>query len=327
MSRREITDYLGEDWIQVQELIRTSLQSDIELLNHTNQFTLEHSGKQMRPMLCLLVAKACAPDGQITQDSIRYAAALELLHNATLFHDDVADCSTTRRGVPTAASVLGGPASVLVGDFWLVKAVDTVLESDRHGDNVIRLFSRTLSNLAEGEMLQLQKAANGDTSEADYQRIIYDKTATMFEMACASAAVSVDASEDYRRAVSEYGVKLGIAFQIKDDILDYDGGDIGKPVGLDLAERKITLPLLGALHNVSDEQERSVREMVCQIDDHPEYRERILDFVHANGGIEYAEERLREFSQLAVDALEQLPDSQAKTYLKMLAVYTAERNK
>ena len=156
MDRQAILEYLGDGWTQTLSLIRSSLDSDIDLLNHINSYVLEHGGKQLRPLLALLMAKACG-DGRLTADSVRYAAATELLHNATLLHDDVADGSKTRRGAPTVASFLGANNSVLVGDYWLVKAVDLVMGADRAVMEVLRLFADTLSLLAEGEMLQLQK--------------------------------------------------------------------------------------------------------------------------------------------------------------------------
>ena len=326
MDRNAVIEFLGDDWKMVMDLIRSSLDSDISLLKTTNESILSHSGKQLRPMLSLLVAKACN-GGSLNDESIRYAAAAELLHNATLLHDDVADASETRRGAPTVASTLGNVPSVLIGDFWLVKAVDLVLNTGAYGNNVAGLFAETLRHLAEGEMLQLQKAYCGDTSEADYFKIIFSKTASLFEAACRSAAMSVDAPEPVRKAVGEYAVKLGLAFQIKDDMMDYEGGDIGKPAGVDLKEQKITLPLLGAFHNAPDETERLVRQMVCGIPQHPENVERIITFVKEYNGMEYAADKLHSLCDEAVAALSVLPDSRAKEYLKELAYYTADRKK
>jgi len=203
MDIRDILGYLGDDWIRTGDMIRSSLDSDIELLNWTNAYILSHGGKQLRPLLALLMARACG-GGPLPADSIRYAAAVELLHNATLLHDDVADGSMIRRGSPTVASLLDPEHSVLVGDYWLVKAVDLVLGADRNVTEVIRLFAGTLARLAEGEMLQLQKAASADTSEEDYLRIIGDKTGSLFETACLSAAISVDASAEWKRVAVEY---------------------------------------------------------------------------------------------------------------------------
>ena len=326
MGRKDILDYLGNDWIRTGDLMRSSLDSDIELLNWTNAYVLSHSGKQLRPMLSLLMARACS-DGPLPEDSIRYAAATELLHNATLLHDDVADGSMVRRGAPTVASVLDPSHSVLVGDYWLVKAVDLVLGSDRNATEVIRLFADTLARLAEGEMLQLQKAASADTSEEDYLRIIGDKTGSLFETACLSAAISVEASPETREVAAEYARNLGYAFQIKDDILDYAGGDIGKPVGVDVREGKITLPLLGALESVSADIQEEVRGKVRQIREHPGYAGEIMDFVREHDGTAFAQERLRTFSARAKEALSPLPDSPAKDYLVALATFTEDRKR
>ena len=327
MTLDEIKDFLGQDWKDTDALIRSSLESDISLLNATNKAILDHSGKQLRPIVSLLVARACG-GGRVNADSVRYAAAAELLHNATLLHDDVADSSCERRGAPTVMAILGGPASVLLGDFWLVKALDNILASSANCNEVIRIFAGTLSSLAEGEMLQLQKASSGDTVEEDYYRIIYSKTASLFEAAFVSAAISVNAPADWIEAVRDYAVSLGIAFQIKDDIFDYsDGKKIGKPVGIDLEEQKITLPLLGALAAASPERAKQIRGMVLDILEHPEYKEEIVGFVKEGKGIEYAVSRLEDYVSKAVDALAVLPDSKEKDYLVKIAGFTAYRDK
>ena len=223
MDIARVKEYLGAEWTAVQERIACSLESDIDLLDKTNKSILSHSGKQLRPILALLSARACSADGRASEATVRYAAAAELLHNATLLHDDVADDSDQRRGMPTIRSLMGPTVSVLLGDYWLVKAMDLILGSHDADSQVIRIFSKTLSDLAEGELLQLQKAQSGDTVEDDYLRIIYSKTASLFEASCVSAALSVGASESAVEAMKAYAVALGLAFQIKDDILDYDG--------------------------------------------------------------------------------------------------------
>ncbi len=316
--------FLGDDWDRVGTLMRDYLRSDIDLLNSTNDSIMSHKGKMLRPMLSLLMARAVA-GGSATGDSIRFAAATEMLHNSTLLHDDVVDGSTERRGHPTISSILGSTGSVLVGDYWLVRAVKIILEASDKGGEVVRLFAKTLGDLAEGEMLQMQKAAVGDTSQDDYIRIIYSKTASLFETACVSAVISVGGEERFVEAAREYGICLGLAFQIKDDILDYDGADLGKPTGVDIREQKITLPLLGALNNVDDERNRLVRKMVCDIYEHPEYVSRIVELVHDCGGIAYAEAKLAEFVDKAKAAIAVLPDSREKTMLEELAEYTAGR--
>lgn len=326
MDISKVKDYLGSDWTTVHEHIASALKSDISLLNSTNSSILSQSGKQLRPMLSLMFARACA--GKAGDACVRYAAAAELLHNATLLHDDVADGSELRRGKPTIMSLMGPSVSVLVGDYWLVKAMELILHDAPTDVAAIKIFSKTLSDLAEGEMLQLQKAQSGDTDERDYLRIIYNKTASLFEAACVSASVSVGASEDTVRAARDYAVALGLAFQIKDDILDYSGTEsVGKPLGVDILEQKITIPLLGALGNVSPEKARQVREMVKDIVGKPELRDDVVRFVKENGGLEYARTRLNDYVEEAVRALDVLPDSTEKSFLVELAHYTAIREK
>jgi len=327
MDIKVVKDFVGSDWTAVQECISSSLHSDIVLLDKTNESILSNSGKQLRPLLTLLFARACS-GGKVTEATIRYAAAAELLHNATLLHDDVADGSTQRRGVPTIMSLMGPSVAVLIGDYWLVKALDMILMDTPSDPIVIKIFSKTLSALAEGELLQLQKAQNGDTVEEDYLRIIYNNTASLFEAACLSAALSVGVSEPMEQAARDYAVALGIAFQIQDDILDYSGTDsVGKPLGVDVLEQKITIPLLGALGNVSEQEQMRVRKMVNDIVGHPELRDEIVAFVKENGGLEYARRRLDEYVDKAVHALDVLPESQEKEYLKELAYFTARRDK
>lgn len=327
MDIAEVRKYLGEDWRRIQTLIRETLSSDIDLLNRTNDSILSHSGKQLRPLLTLLFARACS-QGMTTDAAARYGAAAELLHNATLLHDDVADDSDQRRGVPTIRSLMGPSVSVLVGDYWLVRALDLILVGAPSDPVVLKIFAKTLSALAEGELLQLQKAQSMDTDEEDYLRIIYDKTASLFEAACVSGVLSVGASEQMQAAAKEYAVALGLAFQIKDDILDYDGTEsVGKPLGVDVLEQKITIPLLGALGNVPEQEAARVRGLVGDIAAHPEYKEEVIAFVKANGGIGYAEQRLGDFVADAVKALEWLPDSQEKQYLEALAYFTAKRDR
>ena len=327
MDLNEIKSFLGDDWKKVLEKIDEQLGSDIEVLDSTNRQILSHSGKQLRPMLSLLVARACSA-GRITEASVCYAAASELLHNATLLHDDVADSSDERRGVPTIRSVMGASVSVLVGDYWRVKAMECILSFHTSLDGrVIRLFSRTLSDLAEGEMLQLQKAGSCDTTEEDYRRIIFNKTASLFEVSAVSAAISVNAPAEMEDAVRRYAGSLGLAFQIRDDIFDYavSSAQIGKPVGVDIMEQKMTLPLLGALRMAGEETAADIRRKVMEIHSHPEYREEIIGFVRDYGGIGYAMDRLGEYLDEAVTALDVLPETREKLYLIEIADYVGKR--
>lgn len=327
MNPEDIKESLGDSWGVVESYIRDSLSSDIGLLSSLNDRILLHSGKQLRPLIAMLVAMACS-GGRVTDDSCRYAAAAELLHNATLLHDDVADSSDQRRGFPTIRSLMGPSVSVLVGDYWLVKAMNLILSAANHSDRVIQIFSKTLSDLAEGEMLQLQKAGAGDTGMDDYIRIIYNKTASLFVAACLSGAISVNATEEMERSVKTFSTALGLAFQIRDDIFDYslDPG-IGKPVGVDVMEQKITLPLLGALDGVTEDEAARVRTMVSRIHEHPEYRDEVIDFVHKHGGVGYAEKKLAGYIDEAVSAISALPQSVHRQMLSDLARYVGTRSK
>ena len=322
MDIRALKAFLAGPMGEVSALLEASLRSDIALLDATNRSLLSQGGKLMRPMLSLLAAGAC---GGINGDSVRFAAAAEMIHNATLLHDDVVDGAATRRGKPTVMSLLSSPASVLIGDFWLVKAIRCILDADRYSERAIRLFAKTLSDLAEGEMLQLEKASSGDTTREDYLRIIYSKTASLFEASVLAGAVSADAPEEWTAALAGYARNLGLAFQIKDDILDYAGGAVlGKPVGIDLREQKITLPLLCALDS-APEKAAEIRAMVGRISDEPALADRVRAFVLDCGGVVKAVSEMEQFIDEAVSCLDELPPSAEKPYLVELARYVGER--
>ena len=320
----EIKDYLRADLVALHTGMRKYLGSDIALLNSTNEGLLLHSGKHMRPILSLLMAKACSADGIVNENSIKYAVAAELLHNATLLHDDVADSSDLRRGEPTLYKQMGPSISVLVGDFWLVRAMQAILDVSPRDDEAITLFSRTLSNLAEGEMLQLQKAEKCDTSFEDYLAIIFRKTASLFQLSAMAGVMSMDAPAEYLAAAQDFGLYLGYAFQMKDDIFDYMDSDVGKPVGVDILEKKITLPLLGAFENAPRELEMKIRDAVRT--DPALCRDKVLEFVRSHEGISQAQKVLNDYVRKAVDALKVLPDGKARRYLGELAEYTALRD-
>lgn len=326
MSLSEIKQFLQPLMERVETRIDTSLKSDIALLDATNRSLRENGGKLLRPMLGLLVGMAC---GKVNEDTVRYAAASELLHNSTLLHDDVVDGASERRGLPTVASLLNSPAAVLIGDYWLVRCMQTILDADRYSEQVLRIYARTLAHLAEGELLQMQKASAGDTTEEDYLRIIYSKTASLFEASALAAAVSVDAPEAIREAVGGFARNLGLAFQIKDDIFDYESSaaDVGKPVGIDLQEQKITQPLLCALEAVPEAEAADIRRKVVRILDHPELAADVRAFVLSRGGVEQACRKLDGYTERALACLEVLPDSREKGYLVQLARYVGERTR
>jgi len=320
VNRERIIALLGDDWRKTRDLLCDFLKSEVDLLNKTNAYVLENSGKMLRPMLCLLMARTC---GKTTRVTYHFAAACEMLHNATLLHDDVADESVQRRGRPTVSSLLGPSSAVLLGDFWLSRSVDALLSEDCPY-NVMRLFSDTLKNLSEGEMLQLQKAGTADTDEKDYFRIIFGKTASLFEVAGMSGAISSSAPDDYVEAAGEYSRNLGIAFQIRDDILDYSGdASLGKPIGVDLKEKKITLPLLCAMKGSSEE--KRIRELVLDVDSKAENERLVRDFVKEREGEKKAAVILEEYVRKAVGALERFPESEERECLREIAEYNIIR--
>ena len=321
----EIKESLHPYLERVERLIVDYLQSDIELLNATNHWLRQRPGKMLRPILSLLAAGAA---GGINEDSVRFAAASELLHNATLLHDDVVDGAKERRGAPTVSSLLNSEASVLSGDYWLVKCMQVILASSQKADRVIRIFAKTLADLAEGEILQLQKASDASTTEEDYLRIIYCKTASLFEASALAAAVSAGAPDRVENALSAYARNLGLAFQIKDDIFDYTApeAEVGKPVGIDLLEQKITQPLLCALEVASPEEEAAIREKVKSVMDNPSLAAEIRAFVIEKDGVSAAARKLDSYIEKSISCLETLSDSPEKLYLAKLARYVGERS-
>lgn len=321
MLRDKIIAHLGEDWDKLLALMSDSLETDIPLLRAVNMGVLEHSGKMLRPMLTLLSARMLA--GEINEDVLRFAVATELLHNATLLHDDVADESPVRRGAPTLNASFGPTAAVLVGDFWLARAMEVAMVTT-YKEKLVKVFSKVMANLAEGEMLQLQKASGEDTREEDYFRIIYCKTASLFEAAAISGVISIGAGQEQSGKMGEYAKSLGIAFQIKDDILDYVGDTaLGKPVGIDLKESKVTLPLLCALKD--SPREREIRSKVFRISSHPEYFDEIIDFVKQNRGVEKAEAVLEGYVDKSLEALEYFAPGEDRDFLAALAKYNSKR--
>ena len=309
---------------RVEALIQASLHTDVALLEATNKRLREHPGKMLRPMLALLAAGAV---GTRTEDSCRFAAAVELLHNATLLHDDVVDGAAQRRGLPTVFSLMGGGPAVLVGDYWLVACLKQILQADGHVREVLDLFSQTLGHLTEGELLQLDRSGNGATTQEDYLRIVYGKTASLFELSALSAGLSVDAPEEQVRLLGRFARSLGTAFQIKDDIFDYSDPSValGKPVGIDLKEQKITQPLLCALETASPEEQQRIRSLVAKLSDEPEHIPEIQAFVKKADGVEKAAAVMEQYILEAVESLSSLPPSREKDALCALAAFVGKR--
>lgn len=324
MEINGINTFLKQDMEKVEALIQTSLISDVALLDGINRSLREHPGKMLRATLSLLVAGAL---GEVNESSLKYAAGVELLHNATLLHDDVVDGATLRRGKPTVSALLNNEAAVLIGDFWLVKCVRLVLQASVEPEQVLRRFSATLSDLAEGELRQMELAGLGTTTQEDYLRIIYGKTASLFVTAAVSAAISVKAPQALCEAAETFASHLGTAFQIKDDIFDYaPDSRLGKPAGIDLREQKITQPLLCALESVAEPEARAVRDQVTRLADCPELEADVRAFVHAHDGVGKATRVMNRHLDMALESLEAFPASPRKEYLKALTHYVGDRN-
>ena len=317
---KEARQYLGQAWTDFQRRFAESLQTDIPLLRKANGFVLEHGGKKLRPLFTMLIAKALgSPCNELV---ISCAAAAELLHTATLMHDDVADDAATRRGAPTMKALYSPTTAVLLGDFWLSRTLDIIV--DHPDKRVLHIFSKCLNDLAEGEMIQLERAVKADATEEDYRRIIYCKTTSLFEASMLSAAYSVEAGEAEIACVRQYAYHIGQAFQMMDDILDYSPElSIGKPTGQDILEKKITLPLFGLFARAPKSVSREVRRRMKAPD--AQLVKDVFALVRQYDALGYAREVLDGEVRQAVEALAPLPESEAKTLLEKLAGQMAVR--
>ena len=316
MMGDEIREFLGEDWLQYQENLSAILASDIELLDSINRYILSNNGKQIRPTLCLLASRAC---GGSCLEAVQCAVAMELLHTATLLHDDVVDGADTRRGKATVGALYTPKDAVLIGDYWLAKATDVLVRCC--GKPVLSAFSNCLAELTSGEVIQKEKSLSMDTNYESYISIISKKTASLFRTAVFSGAYSSGADEVSLAALDDYALNLGLAFQMRDDILDYSPAAVtGKPSGQDIRERKITLPLLEAFKTASDTEKAGVLQMVRE-----GKVEQVTSFVIEHKGIEGAQKVLRDVSGKAVSALRPIAEGKAKEYLGNLALKLAER--
>lgn len=312
----------SEDMERVNSTIQSRLDSDIALIKTLGAYIIKSGGKRMRPLILLLSARGCDYDGD---DHTVLAAVIEFIHTATLLHDDVVDASALRRGQPTANDVWGNEASVLVGDFLYSRAFEMMVETDRM--EVMRILASTTNAIAEGEVLQLLNAHSPDTSEQAYFDTIHRKTAKLFEAAAWLGGVVGAQSEQVCRALANYGIHLGTAFQLVDDVMDYvsDSVQMGKDAGDDLAEGKPTLPLIYAMRRGSEDQRYVVRSAIQNGD-----RDRIqdvLEIVQQTGALDYTLAQAQEQSDLAEKEIDCLPDSKYRTALKNLARYAVLRNR
>ncbi|UYK83440.1 polyprenyl synthetase family protein [Xanthomonas sacchari] len=308
------------DMAEVDALIRRRLSSDVVLINQIADHIVSAGGKRLRPMLVVLAGRACGAGGPMQH---QLAAIIEFIHTSTLLHDDVVDESDLRRGRSTANALWGNAPSVLVGDFLYSRSFQLMVELDSMA--VMRLLADTTNRIAEGEVLQLLHVHNPDTDEAAYLRVIERKTAVLFAAGTRLGALASGASEAVQERLYDYGMQLGYAFQIADDVLDYtaDAADLGKNLGDDLAEGKATLPLIHAMAHADDVTRARLRQIVEQGD--ASAMPEVLAAIEASGGIDYSRRRAADYAAAAERALDGLPENEAVAALRGLARYAIER--
>ena len=324
MDYKAIQALVESDMQAVDGLITRRLQSDVVLVNQLSNYIINSGGKRLRPMLALLMARACGYQGDKHVD---VAAIVEFIHTATLLHDDVVDESDMRRGKETANNVWGNQAAVLVGDFLYSRAFEMMVDVDEM--RVMSIMAQTTNTIAEGEVLQLLNINDADTSEERYFEVIYSKTAKLFEAACQLGAVLAGLSDEQEKAVAQYGVHLGNAFQLVDDILDYiaDSDEMGKNVGDDLAEGKPTLPLIYAMRaSLENNQAEDVALIKSAIEEGGlEFIDQVMKVIEKTKALEYTIEAAKRETQLANQSLNSLPENEFKTALIELANYSLSR--
>ncbi|MBI3068725.1 MAG: octaprenyl diphosphate synthase [Betaproteobacteria bacterium] len=320
MSLEAIREFIAADMQAVDEVIRSRLHSDVALIRQVAGYIIAGGGKRLRPALVLLSAGAFGYRGTHHHE---LAAVVEFIHTATLLHDDVVDESQLRRGRPTANSLFGNAASVLVGDFVYSRAFQMMVGVDSM--RVLQVLADATNTIAEGEVMQLMNCHNPDIGEADYLRVIRCKTAKLFEAAARLGAILGNAAPAHEEALAVYGTHLGTAFQLIDDVLDYSGDHavIGKNVGDDLAEGKPTLPLIYAIRHGSREQAGTIRRAIEHggLEDLPA----VVEAIHATGALDYARGQARVESRSAAAALEVVPNSNHRESLLQLAAFAVTR--
>jgi octaprenyl-diphosphate synthase len=314
---------IEEEMAKFEPYFRNQLKTKIPLLSIITNYIIRRKGKQMRPMLVFLTAKL---HGEINQPSFMAATLIELLHSATLIHDDVVDETYQRRGIFSINALWKSKIAVLVGDFFLSKGLLIALDNDQIG--TLKIVSNAVKEMSEGELLQIEKSRKLDITEEVYFEIIRKKTATLITACTRAGAHSVDADDDKMKLMTKFGENLGIAFQIRDDLFDYESSSlIGKPTGNDIKEKKMTLPLIYALHNSSPSEKRKILTLVRRHNKNDKKIKVIVQFVKDKGGIEYTEKIMLEYGDRAMETLLKYPDSEARDSLIELVKYTVNRKK
>ncbi len=298
-----------------------SMQSNVPLLDKVTRFIVTTKGKQMRPMFVFLCSKLV---GEVTDKSFRGASMIELIHTATLVHDDVVDESFKRRNFFSINALWKNKIAVLVGDYLLSKAV--LLSTDHKDYDLLAVISRTIREMSEGELLQLEKARKLDITEDVYYEIIRQKTATLIAACCEIGVLSNVSDEQLAKKMQDFGTYTGMAFQIKDDLFDYLSSNvIGKPVGIDIKEQKMTLPLIHTLKTASETDRKYYFNTIKRYNNNPKRVKELIEFVKKSGGLDYAIGVMKDYQQKAKNILNDFPDSEAKHSLNLMLDYVIER--
>lgn len=306
-----------------EEKFKSAMKSSVPLLDKITSYIVKRKGKQIRPMFVFLSAQTF---GTINDSTHRAAALIELLHTATLVHDDVVDDSNERRGFFSVNALWKNKIAVLIGDFLLSKGL--LLSLDNNDFHLLKIVSNAVREMSEGELLQIEKARRLDISEEVYFDIITKKTATLIAACCAAGVASVSEDEKQIAMARAFGTFTGIAFQIKDDLFDFGNeGEIGKPTGIDIKEKKMTLPLIYALNNSSWIEKRKIITIIKNHNEESEQVKKVIDFVIAKGGIIYANKIMNEYKEKALAVIEAFPENEARNSLKRLLTYAIERKK
>jgi len=320
---KEIKAPIREHIATFEDKFRYSMKSNVPLLDKVTRYIIKRKGKQMRPMFVFFAAGIC---GNINESTHRAASLIELLHTATLVHDDVVDDSNLRRGYFSINALWKNKIAVLVGDYLLSRGL--LLALDNNEFSLLKIVSNATREMSEGELLQIEKARRLDIEEDIYFEIIRKKTASLIASCCAAGAESVGASPEIVAKMNQFGEFVGIAFQIKDDLFDYqDNKSIGKPNGIDIKEQKMTLPLIYMLNNSSFLEKRRIVNIVKNHNNEPDKVSEIIEKVNRSGGIEYSTQKMIEYQEKAFDLLHVFPESPMRNSLEQLVVYTTERNK
>jgi len=301
-----------------------SMSSKVALLNRITHYIVNRKGKQMRPMFVFLVSKMVA-NGEVSDRTYRGASVIELIHTATLVHDDVVDDSNRRRGFFSVNALWKNKIAVLIGDFLLSKGL--LLSIDNGDFDLLKIISIAVREMSEGELLQIEKARKLDITEDIYYEIIRQKTATLIAACCSLGAASVKPESQDVETMRKFGELIGMAFQIKDDLFDYGNAQIGKPTGIDIKEQKMTLPLIYVLNNCSTKEKKWLINSIKNHNRDTKRVKEVIAFVKDHGGLEYAITKMKSFQEEALKLLQNYPDSDYKNSLELMVNYVIERKK